>query len=133
MIGNGLALNYLLLIFGSSVGMLQIAATWGGIKGLSFLRNRVLNYLLGLVVLCGTYVWFFSTANLRMPHPDVEGAQQLVFFLLGAFCAVLFTFLFSSLIHSRALDEAQGTSEGLEGFKELTPFQVIGRLRRKGR
>lgn len=130
MIETNFALNYLLLIFGSSFGVLQIAAARAGLKGLSFFRKRILNYLSGFFFLTVTYIWFFSQANLNMRHAEVEGSQQLGLFLLGAFCAIIFTFLVSSMLHHRGAEVDNPASEGLEALRELTLLQLI---RRKGR
>jgi len=132
MIEGNFALNYLLLIFGSSLGILQLAAACAGLKGLSLFRRQILNYLSGFLFLGTTYLWFFSQANLHTRHAEVEGSQQLGFFLLGAFCAVVFTFFASSLLHHGT--EAEGpASEGLEALRELTLLQLIRQLGRKGR
>ncbi|RLC71285.1 MAG: hypothetical protein DRI26_05460 [Chloroflexi bacterium] len=133
MIETNFALNYLLLIFGSSLGVLQIAVTRAGLKGLSFFWRRALNYLGGFLLLAATYTWFFSQANLNMRHAEVEGSQQLGFFLLGALCAVVFTFLVSSLLHHRGAEASGPVSEGLEALRELTLLQLIRRLGRKDR
>ncbi len=133
MIESSFALNYLLLVFGGAVGVVQIAAAHAGLKGLRFFQSRGLGYFFGFLILTATYIWFFSTADLRSPHPEVEGAQQFGLFLLGAFCAITFSFLVSSLNSSRQVKAEGQMPEGLESLRELTLLQIIHRLRRKNR
>lgn len=132
---DSFALTYLLLTFGACLGVYQIAAASGGFKGLCFFRNSTLTYLSGVLILGGTYGWFFTTTNLNMPHPEVEGAQQLGLFLLGALLALIVTFLISSLINLGRVNpnDTIVIGKGLEDLKEKTVAQAfIYRQKKRG-
>lgn len=124
---DSFALTYLLLTFGACLGVYQIAAAAGGFKGLCFFRNSTLTYLSGALFLGGTFGWFFTTTNLKMPHPEVEGAQQFGLFLLGALLALIVTFLISSLVNRRRVkpNESIVIGKGLEDLKGKTVVQAF--------
>lgn len=124
---DSFALTYLLLTFGACLGVYQIAASSGRFKGLCFFRNSTFTYLSGGLFLGGTFGWFFTTTNLKMPHPEVEGGQQFGLFLLGALLAIIVTFLISSLINFRRINpnDAIVTGKGLEDLKGKTVIQAF--------
>ena len=131
---DSFTLSYLLLIFGSALGVYQIAATRGKFKGLCFFKKPILNYICGFLILMLTLSWFFSMADLKMRHAEMEGPQQFGFFLLGSFCALLVNFFLSSLINFRGVNHSKGMiiGQGIEDLKERTVFQAIAyRLRNR--
>jgi hypothetical protein len=136
---NGGQQEYLLLIIGGCLGVYQIAAAAGGFKGLCFFRNYIFTYVSGFLILGGAMGWFFTTGDLKMnADPDyrmIEGTQQLQFFLLGAFLALMITFLISSLAGSRRFKPGTEatTGKGLEDLKGMTVFQALAhRLKNRG-
>ncbi len=124
------AMTYLLLTFGGCLGIYQIGAFIGDFKGLWFFRKPHLTLAGGLAILGITYIWFFTCADLNMNANDaavVEGHEQLVFFLLGAFLALVLTFIVSSLVNHRGFkSEAEPViGEGLEDLKTRTAYQAF--------
>ena len=126
-------LQYLLLIFGGCLGIYQIAAVTGNFKGIWFLKKPIPTFILGCIILLTTYVCFFMWGDVKMnatanaDEREVEGAQQLGLFLVGAFLALVTTFLISSLANFRGVktDEQSAIGEGLEDLKSRTPFQAF--------
>ncbi|NQT72336.1 MAG: hypothetical protein HQ553_06135 [Chloroflexi bacterium] len=124
-------LQYLLLIFGGCLGIYQIAAAAGNFKGLWFLRKPLPTCILGCVILITTYVWFFTWGDVKMNsdanNPEVEGGQQLGLFLVGAFLALVTTFLISSLVNIRGIktDKESVIGEGIEDLKGRTVFRAF--------
>lgn len=72
--------DYLLFTFFSSLGVLQIALSKGASK----------SFNLGIVVVIGSYLWFFSVADRNIPTV-LEGVQLFVVFGLGASLAIFIT------------------------------------------
>ena len=129
------ASTYLLLIFGGCLGVFQIAAASGGLRGLWFFKNSFRTRLGGFLILGATFGWFFGTTNLNVPHEEVEGFQQLYLFLLGSLLALGATFLISSLVNLRRVngEKASVTGEGLDDLKRVTVSRAfIHRLRNRG-
>lgn len=82
--------DYLLLTFFASFGVLQIA--------LSNKTSKRFN--LGIVVVIVSYFWFFSIAD-RDIATVVEGVQLFVIFAIGALAAIFVTKNFLTLIKKR--------------------------------
>ncbi len=60
-------------------------------------------------------------------NPEVEGGQQLGLFLVGAFLALVTTFLISSLVNIRGIktDKESVIGEGIEDLKGRTVFRAF--------
>jgi hypothetical protein len=128
---DSIAAEYFLLIFGASLGAIQIAAAYGGLRGLCLLRNRALSCLGGLSALSGTFWWFFVSVDLKAPPPGVEGSQQLFLFLAGAIAALLATLVVSSAVNPRLRppecepDDDPPIVKGLEELRAGTFLQSV--------
>jgi hypothetical protein len=122
---SNIDLNYFLLIFVALVGMLQIAVTYAGIKGLSFFKHKILGYIFGVLLVGGAYWWFFSGVDLQRRYLALEGKQQFGIAVGGAFLAIVFTFLLSSLINRRAFHSSSESKTGFEELKEKTFIEAI--------
>ncbi len=94
-----LALDYLVLVFVTCCGVLQLAATYGGLKGLYLLKTPVLNLLTALALTVVPFVWFFVSEprNLSDATGGLDGNQQAVLFVTGSVTAIVFTLLITSL------------------------------------
>ncbi|MBE0415409.1 MAG: hypothetical protein IBX36_02570 [Dehalococcoidia bacterium] len=152
-----LALEYFLFIFLASLGVLQIVASYDNLRGLSFFSRPTWGYIFGSLAVVGGFSWFYIVAN---PHPEVAYAitfgdifhygwsnpkladiglimgegECVVFFLLALVCALLTTFLISSMVKSKIAPSQRGVHEGsvgLEALREMTFFQAVRRSLRK--
>ncbi len=125
------ALDYFLLVAVGSLGTIQIAAAYAGLKGLSFFRRPLAGYIFGALVTAGAFSWFFAIGNRSAPS-KIEGAQQLELFLAGAIAAYIITAAISSLIKYRlSFQETaphgreQTNPRGIETLKETTLLGAI--------
>ncbi|MCL2149407.1 MAG: hypothetical protein FWH51_00495 [Dehalococcoidia bacterium] len=135
--------EYSLLVFIAGLGVLQVAAAYGGFRGLliapgevrvrPFPSRRIFTIsreafggIFAAVTITPSLVDFFFW-NRRNETGIIEGAEQAGFFVLAMASAVAFTFLFSSLINHWRLrrNEARGT--GLEALKDITWAQAVMR------
>ena len=93
------ALDYLLLVFLSSSGAIQLAVSQGPLYGLRFIKSPFLNKILGLLLIFISFTWFFVSEPRNIPDSSdgLDGNQQALFFILGAGIATIFTILISSL------------------------------------
>ncbi len=93
--------SYFIFAFVAVVGVLQVMAARHKLRGLSFIRDMrkpLPGYLLGAVLIVGTFGWFFSTQKgIFIPGP--AGAQFLFLFSTASLCALVATLLLSTLIH----------------------------------
>ena len=123
------AMTYLLLTFGGCLGMYQVAAVAGDFRGLWFFKSPRVTLVTGLLITGATYGWFFNCADLKMNANHaavVEGHEQLVFFLLGAFLALVVVFVVSSIANRKGIihEDSSVLGEGLEDLKTRTVWQA---------
>ena len=146
-----LAWEYSVLVFTAGLGVLQVAAATGGFRGLLiapgevrvrfwpgahvFTLSRVaFSYAFAAVTVVPSLVDFFFW-NRRNDTGIIEGGEQAGFFVLAMASAVLFTFLFSSLVNHWRLRHNDARGNGLEALKDITWAQAVTRLftrRRRG-
>ena len=124
---DSISVPYLLLIYGGCLGVYQIAAAYAKFKGLWFFRNLILTYVVGFLLVAASYSWFIISIDLKVPHEEVSGTQQLGFFLLGSFLALFTTFLLSSLLNSVKgnADAPAPTGNGLDDLRWKTVCQAF--------
>lgn len=93
------ALDYLVLVFVTSCGVLQIAATYSNLKGLCLFKTPSLNVLSGLALVVVPLVWFFVSEPRNIPDTagGLDGNQQAFLFVAGSLSGIVFTFIITSL------------------------------------
>lgn len=154
-----LALEYFLFAFVASLGVLQIAAAYARLGGLSFFTRPIWGYIFGSIAVVGAFTGFYIVAN---PNPEVAYAitfgdlfrygwsnpkdpgiglimgegECAVFFLVAIACALSISLLVSSIVKRRISREtieerSEETLKGLEALRETTLFQAISHSLRK--
>lgn len=118
--------EYLLLVFFSCCGTVQVAAGYGNLRGLMFLNNRYLSSLSGMLLVIGSIIWFFRDGGRHIPDTDggLAGNEQFMLFVLGSFLALLFTFLTTSIINFRKSHYVD-TIEGLPSLRHTTFVKAV--------
>ena len=124
--------EYLILVFTASVGVLQLVAARTQLKGLLFFQKPLLAYPLSLLLILGSFYWFFqrdSRIDTVMRHTGIEGSGQFYNFCMGAFAALLFTLAVSSLIgllrHRGQQRNENENSEGLDTLRDMTYYEAV--------
>ena len=136
-----LAWEYSFLVFAAGMGVLQVAAAYGGFRGLLIAPGDVHvrffpgGHVLTLSRVAFSYVFAAATVvpslvdfffwNRRNQTGIIEGAEQAGFFVLAMASAVAFTFLFSSLVNHWRLRHNQPHGTGLEALKDITWAQAM--------
>ena len=113
------ATDYYFCVLIATIGMLQIAASIGGISGLLVFKSPRLARGTGLVLMITTFLWFFSTENRNIN--DYEGGldanMQALLFFCGAFTAVIVTLVITSIINCRMRFVHTSHKDGLDAVK----------------
>lgn len=123
--------EYYLFVFIASVGVLQLVAAYRQIKGLLFFQNKILSYIFSILAIGGSFGWFFGWADRLdtiMRRVGLEGAQQFLYFNMGAFLALIFTLIVTSLLYayrSRAQCHQKSYPQGLGALKEIGYFEAL--------
>jgi hypothetical protein len=119
-----LAFEYFFLVFVAAVGVIQAAAAYNGINGISFFNHKIFAYFFMFITLGSVITAFFSW-NERNPTGVIEGGEQFFFFMLAIVSAIGFTLVLSSLIKHWSLHDNNVLNNGLDTLKEVTFFQAL--------
>ena len=90
-----LSVDYFLLVFVAASGVLQMAASQSGLKGMMFFSRPSHSLITGLVMIVGAFLWFFLSAPRNVPDTQggLDGNTQTGLFAAGAGAALVFTLL----------------------------------------
>lgn len=121
--------DYLFFILLASFGVLQVAAAYARLSGLSFFRRRLWGYLLGVMALGGGFGWFFA-AEERNAWPVLGEAQMFGLFLGAVVCVLPLTALIAGVVRARPGRESLSAGDGQQGLEELRTMTLFKALRR---
>jgi hypothetical protein len=119
-----LALEYFVLVFAASLGVLQAVAAYNGLRGLSFFNRPTWGYLLAVLTTGPALVAFF-TWNMRNATGIIEGGQQFLLLSLAIMAVYIVTLVAASLLNSSPPAGNAAPPAGIEGFKEAGLFQLL--------
>lgn len=121
-----LNLDYFLLVFGSSLGVIQIAAAWSGLNGLLFIRYKGLSALIGVVLFAVSMAWFVLVGDPEKPGDiyGIQGASQFGLFLAGAAAATLATALLASLLQA-GQPQVPARGDGMDALRSATLVSAL--------
>lgn len=125
---------YLLFVFISACGVLQIVASYNRSVGFSFFLNKpFLGYIISPIAIIAMYWWFFYGSGERNTRdPILEGAQQLGWSAFAIVSAVIFTMLVCSLIRMKQPHKViSERKKGLGALQQESLFQIIRYHHRK--
>lgn len=119
---GSVAQDYVVLVFLSSCGVLQIAAAHARIHGLLFLRRPAQATGLGVVLVVLGLVWFFGSGPRHVPDTagGLDGNDQGAYFALAAGAAVAFTLVVSSVLNRRRFTGTNPGGPGLDALRDAT-------------
>ena len=117
------AVDYFIMVFVASLGVMQTAASIGRLRGLLAFKNPLVARPLGIAIAIAAIVWFFTVTERNIN--DYEGGldaneQALLFFLAVAASGILMCVL-TSLLNWRMADSRAGGND--EASLTRTPSQ----------
>ena len=127
------ALDYFIMVFVASLGVMQAAASIGGLRGLLLFKNPIIARALGIAIAIVAIVWFFAVAERNIN--DYEGGldsnqQGLLFFLAVAASGILtcaLTSLWNRRLRVSATAPEQAPGAGLGSLKSEGWWQALSR------
>jgi hypothetical protein len=128
-----MALDYFLLVFVASAGVIQIASIPARLRGLWLLPYPPAQYVLGAAAVIGSFYWFYTVENRNVQH-TIEGAQQLLLFLGAAVLAYACTGIAASILRfrmSRTGDETPAAKPADLGMRLLKEATLLGDIARR--
>lgn len=120
--------EYLLLIFVSATGIIQLAASYGQIRGLLIIQNIYISAILGILLVIAPLLAFFWSGGRNIPDTNggIPGALQFVLFLSGISLAISFTYAVTSISQSHRFSAPTvDTTKGLESLRATTFTKAI--------
>ena len=121
------ATDYYLFAFAGSLGVIQIAAALGRLKGLLFIRSHLVASGFSVALVIAAFVWFFSTDNRNLN--DYEGGLdanvQALLFFLGAATAMATTAVASSIVNARMDGGGPAPGEGFGALKRSSYARAL--------
>ena len=132
---NNFALDYFLFAFMVSFGVLQLAATWGRLYGLSFFRKRLSGYIFAAIMV-GVACWWFYRVDRNIPDigGGLSGPSLFGLLILAIIATLVLTIVIASILKARWGSSDPGRVEGFEALKRTTYLKAIARrFRGEGR
>ena len=127
------ALDYFIMVFVASLGVMQTAASIGGLRGLLLIKNPIIARPLGIVVAIAAIVWFFAVSerNINDYEGGLDSNQQGLLFFLAVAASGILTCALSSLWNRRlpvsATDSDQAPDAGLGALKNASWWRALSR------
>lgn len=118
--------DYYLAVFVAAIGVIQIAASMGGLRGLVFLKSRLLTRIVGASLAAAPMAWFLSSAprNIVDHKGGLDANEQALLLALGTLTALAVTLAVSSLVNLRMKAEV-GPEADLDSLKTATYARAV--------
>ncbi len=123
------ATDYFLLVFVSTIGVIQLSASLGGLRGLLVFKSPIVARPFGIALAAAAVVIFFMTdqRNLNDSRGGLDANTQALFFFLGVLAGGIFTFLGSSLINIRMNDAGAPPDGGFDALRHTNYLRALAR------
>ena len=120
-------IDYFLLIFLSTCGVLQLVSLWNGLIFLSFANRLIVNLPLSVVMIIGPFIWFFVSENRNVPDTStgLDGNQQAMLFIAGSLAGLIFTLLITSLRGTNPCNKCEHSPRGLDTLRKTTYLRAL--------
>ena len=107
------AADYFLMVFVASLGVMQAAASIGGLRGLLVFKNPLIARSLGIGVAIAAMVWFFliEERNINDYEGGLDSNEQGLLFFLAVAASGIFTCVLTSLVNWRMAESRDGEDE----------------------
>ena len=127
------SIDYYILVTVSAVGVFQLVAMHGGLRGILVFRPSLLSALLWAAFPLAAVAWFFVTKDRKVSdHMGGLSSNEIALaFFVGVVTAWVLTVAITSILnHSRDREEAD-PGAGLESLSRTTYYRaVLHRVRR---
>ena len=122
------ATDYFLSVFVSTIGVIQLSASFGGLRGLLVFKSPIVARPFGIALAVAPIILFFATEerNLNDFNGGLDANTQALFFFLGVLAGGAVTFIGSSLINIRMDDDASPGS-GFDALRDTNYLRALAR------
>ena len=126
------AVDYFVMVFVASLGVMQAAASIGGLRGLLVFKNPLIARSLGIAVAIAAVAWFFliEERNINDYEGGLDSNEQGLLFFLAVAASGIFTCIMTSLVNRRMLqgpvDGERVPDVGLGALRDGSWWQAVG-------
>ena len=129
------AVDYFVMVFVASLGVMQAAASIGGLRGLLVFKNPLTARALGIAVAIAAVACFFliEERNINDYKGGLDSNEQGLLFFLAVAASGIFTCVVTSLWNWRMVgsrgreDDGERATAGLGALRDGTWWQAVGR------
>ncbi len=113
------AVDYFILVFVASAGVMQTAASIGGLRGLLVFKRPLIARPLGIAVAVAAITWFFLSAerNINDYAGGLDSNMQGLLFFLAVAASGTLTCLLTSPLNKRMRDNERAPDAGLGALR----------------
>ena len=121
------AIDYILMVFFSSIGIIQLAAISSQLTGIILIRNLNLAKSIAVLLVISPVLWFFAKTNRNINDyaGGLDANDQAIFFLTGVVLATITTLSISSLVNKKLFDTNHNLPGELHSLKNSTYYNLI--------
>ena len=118
------ALDYLLFVFLSALGVLLVITAYSRLNGLLFASRR-LSFLGGGVLVVGAFFWFFISKPRNVPDTSagLDGNEQALLFVIGAGAALVLVLVLSSLRNWSMVGNSE--RQGMDALRDASYLRLL--------
>jgi len=121
------AIDYFLMIFFSSIGIIQLAAISAKLTGIILIPYLTLAKSIATLLVILPIIWFFAKTNRNINDyaGGLDANDQAVLFLAGAILATIATLSISSMVNKNLFDKNHTLPIKLHSLKNSTYYNLI--------
>jgi hypothetical protein len=121
------AIDYYALVTVASLGVFQLAAIHGGLRGLLVFRSPLVTRLVGFGLPLAAALWFFASEDRNVSdHLGGLSSNEIALtFFLGTVTAWTITAALSSIVNARTLGGGGPAAVGLESLRDKTYLRAL--------
>ena len=121
------AIDYILMVFFSSIGIIQLAAISSQLTGIILIRNLNLAKSIAVLLVISPVLWFFAKTNRNINDyaGGLDSNIQALLFFLGALTGWILTTILSFIINIHMKRKDLSPFEGLDSLKKTNYFNAL--------
>ncbi len=121
------SIDYYILVTVASMGVLQLAASRSGLKGLLVFRSPLVTRIVGAILPLASVIWFFGgeDRNISDHLGGLSSNEVALTFFVGVLTAWVVTVTVSSAVNARMHRGAATTALGIDALRDTTYYRAL--------
>ena len=121
-----ISIDYYIAVTVSAIGVLQLAASFSGLRGILFFTSPRATRFLGFLLPLISIVWFFATGtrNVSDHLGGLDANEVALLFFLGTLTAWFLIVTGTSIVNSRRLGDSR-QCVGLDALRSDTFYRAL--------